>query len=197
MRNKKARQVKKTNKKRTYKSHKKQRITKRKYKGKGKVYTTEGELEDDINLKVDGKEVFRKMTSSKAELGICKLLKEHPHPNIVKIYHVGDDYVDIELTNPHYDMDIEKIKEIMTGVKKHLQNIGVIYIDWKPDNMGLGEDGELKLFDFDTSGIIDIHTNKWKVEPDHYWSYNQAIDAGHTEPIAIDDYAFEIGITDK
>ena len=191
MRNKK---VKRTNKKRTYKSHKKQRITKRKYKGKGKVYTTKGELEYDINLKIDGKEVFRKMTSSKAELEISKLIKENPHQNIVKIYHVGDDYVDMELTEPNYDMEIEKIKEIMTGVKDHLQSIGVIYIDWKPDNMGVGEDGKLKLFDFDTSGIIDIHTGEWKVEPHHYWSYNQAIDAGHTEPIDIDNYAFEIGI---
>ena len=178
----------------TNKTNKNLRITKRKYRGKGKIYTTEGELEDDIHLKVDGKEVFRKMTSGKTELKICRLLKKHPHPNIVKIYRVGHDYIDMELTEPNYDMEIEKIKEIMTGVKEHLQSIGVIYIDWKPDNMGVGEDGELKLFDFDTSGIIDIHTNKWKVEPDHYWSYNQAITAGHTEPIAIDDYAFEIGI---
>jgi serine/threonine protein kinase len=185
-------------KKTSKKINKKQRITRRKYRGKGKVYTVEGEIEN-MHLLIDGKEVFRKMTSSEAELKISRLLKKYPHKNIVKIYHVGHNYVDMELTEPDYNMGvftIEKIKEIMTEVKDHLQRIGVIYIDWKPDNMGLGEDGELKLFDFDCSGIIDTKTQKWKVEPDHLWSYKQAEKAGHTEPIAIDDYSFEIGIAD-
>ena len=32
-----------------------------------------------------------------------------------------------------------------------LQNLGIIYIDWEQDNIGKGEDGNYKLFDFDGS----------------------------------------------
>jgi serine/threonine protein kinase len=36
--------------------------------------------------------------------------------------------------------------------KNHLQTLGIMYIDWKPDNIGIDPDGKYKLFDFDLSG---------------------------------------------
>jgi len=31
---------------------------------------------------------------------------------------------------------------------------GIVYIDWKPDNMGIDVDGKIKIFDFNMSGLL-------------------------------------------
>ena len=68
-----------------------------------------------------------------------------------------------------------------------------MYIDWKPDNIGIDADGKYKLFDFDLSGITTSDGEKWKVHPAPYsWSYRQAIANGLKDPKEIDDFAFEI-----
>ena len=82
----------------------------------------------------------------------------------------------------------------MTEVKTYLQNLGIMYIDWKLDNMGISDDGQFKLYDFDASGLIDIKKpTEWIIEPFKGWSYNKAIESGMILPIDIDNYAFEIG----
>ena len=58
------------------------------------------------------------------------------------------------------------------------------------DNIGVSDDGEIKLFDFDCSGLIDVETNKWLIEPPKYWAYKNAIKNGMKTPIEIDNYAF-------
>jgi len=57
-------------------------------------------------------------------------------------------------------MNFDKKEAInaMKKVKTFLQSLGIIYMDWKIDNVGRGKDGNYKLFDFDGSGIIDINT---------------------------------------
>ena len=80
----------------------------------------------------------------------------------------------------------------MRSVKKYLQQLGVMYIDWKLDNIGISE-RRFKLFDFDVSGLIDVN-NKWIIEPPKYWSYNKAIQNGMKTPIEIDNYAFNYGL---
>jgi serine/threonine protein kinase len=142
------------------------------------IYTLKG----DIVTVEDGKNTFQKMTESRVELDICKTLMANPHRNIVEIYNVGPNYVTMENLNTH--ADFENVREIMHPVKEHLQNLGIVYIDWKCDNMGLSFDGALKLFDFDVSGVIDIH------EPRQFYSYNQAVKNGKTSLVDIDDYAF-------
>jgi hypothetical protein len=64
-----------------------------------------------------------------------------------------------------------------------------MYIDWKLDNIGISEDGELKLFDFNSSGLIE-HT-KWENSPPEYYSYKKAIENGIITPIGIDNYIYE------
>jgi serine/threonine protein kinase len=138
-----------------------------------------------------GKKFFQKMTKHENEKQICKLLMQNPHKNIVTIYEVGDDYIKMELLNTALEGIQESvIKEKMRNVKNHLQSLGIMYIDWKLDNIGISEDGELKLFDFDASGIIE--PMKWETQPQvDYYSYRNAIKKGMKTPIGIDNYVFE------
>ena len=57
---------------------------------------------------------------------------KNSHKNLIKIYGIYKDYIDMELLN----IDINtthrsKIKNVMMDVKTYLQSIGIIYIDWK------------------------------------------------------------------
>ncbi len=141
-----------------------------------------------------GKNFFRKYGANTSEHAIYKILKENPHPNIVNVYRITETYVDIELLSPIMSKKNYDKKTLISDalvVKNFLQSLGIMYIDWKPDNMGIGADGEYKLYDFDLSGITD--GKNWKIRPaDYSWSYRQAIANGLKDPKEIDDFAFEI-----
>lgn len=66
------------------------------------------------------------------------------------------------------------------------------HTDWKLDNVGVGEYGQLKLFDFDVLGLIDMETKEWIINPPEYWSYCKAVQNGFETPIDIDNYAFDM-----
>jgi len=191
---------KKTYKKNTMKNVRKNKRTK-KYRNKKriggvKIYTSEGEFITNPEILHEGKEFFRKMTDNESELEICKLLMMNPHKNIIKIYDVGADYIDMELVDTNSVMELDDTSDVtraMQEVKDFLQGLGIMYIDWKLDNTGKGEDGQYKLFDFDVSGLINKETNEWILEPPKYWSYNEATKNGMKTPIDIDNYAFGIG----
>lgn len=155
-------------------------------------FTTDGKIIKTDEL-FEGKDYFQKMTTNKIEKKICKLLMENPHKNIVNIYEVGNKYIKMELLNTDLTgISENEIKEKMIGVKNYLQNLGILYIDWKLDNIGIGKDGELKLFDFDISGIINPNDpTKWKNKPPNCYSYSNAIKNGCKTPLKIDNYAFE------
>ena len=158
----------------------------------------DGEFTTHPEILHEGKDFFRKMTNDTAEKKICEILMKNPYKNVIKIYHVGEDYIDMELLNVDMSkQDISKIKNIMMEVKTYLQSLGIMYIDWKLDNIGISEDGEIKLFDFNASGLIDTETNEWKIEPVEWWSYNKALQNGMVTPSEIDDYAFDIEFNKK
>jgi hypothetical protein len=160
-------------------------------KNGSKIYTLDGKIIDSTLL-YNGKPFFRKMTDNKNEIKLCKLIMQHPHKNIVTIYEIGPNYIDMEILNKAKESKMSKILPVMRSVKKYLQQLGVIYIDWKLDNIGISEK-RFKLFDFDVSGLIDVN-NKWIIEPPKYWSYNKAIQNGMKTPIEIDNYAFNYGL---
>ena len=176
----------------------KRRTTKR--MGGMRTYTLSGKIIRDKDVLHNGKDFFRKMTDNENEIKLCAFLMKHPHENIIKIQDINKDengvqYIDMEML----DTDIENAnkKQIivaMKKVKKYLQNLGIIYIDWKPDNIGIDEDGNIKLFDFDVSGMIDTETNEWIIEPPKLHSYSVAIHNGMETPIEIDDYSFDMGL---
>ena len=165
-----------------------------------RTYTEDGDITEDPKTLLDGKEFFRKMTPdrdyNKGQKEICELLMKHPHKNIVKIYAVTKDYIDMELLNIRLrKVDMNKLQKDMMEVKTFLQSLGVMYIDWKLDNIGIGNDGEFKLFDFDVSGLLDTNTHKWIIKPPtDFWAYNNAVENGMITPVDIDNYAFKEGI---
>ena len=114
----------------------------------------------------------------------------NPHKNIIKIYYIGNNYIDMELVNVDIT-DTSKIKDVMIEVKTYLQSLGIMYIDWKLDNIGISDDGQIKLFDFDGSGLINGKTKNWLIKPPNWWSYKNAIKNGMATPNEIDNYAFE------
>ena len=171
---------------------------KTKKRGGGKIYTENGDFEN-LEEKHDNKEIFRKMIGNgkdgKTEMKISEILMKHPHQNIVEIYKINykePKYIDMEIVDTDLSkVSAEEIKEKMRNVKNYLQSLGIMYIDWKPDNIGIGEDGKLKLFDFDVSGLLDpIHGN-WIMPPPKYAAYNKATTNGMKTPEEIDNYAFE------
>lgn len=163
---------------------------------KSKIYTFDGELLES-DLLYNNNPIFRKMTQNKAELEIAKILMKHPHDHIVIIYNVGSIYIDMELLDVDHPLLYKgnpTIKEKMLLAKDHLQQLGIMYIDWKIDNIGLNKNGNSKLFDFDGSGMIDIKNNLWKIKPPPFWSYNKALENGIIDPIEIDNFAYNYNL---
>ncbi len=164
-------------------------------------YTLTGKFRE-INENFNGEPIFRKETNDKAQLIISKILMEHPYKNIVQNYRVVDNesldkkYVDMEMLHDvNFDNISEsELKQIMDPIKDYLQSLGIMYIDWKPDNIGIDKDGNVKLFDFDVSGLIDVNTGEWIIEPKTSYSYREAVNAGLKTPIEIDNYAFNSGL---
>lgn len=145
---------------------------------------------------------------SKNEFKISEILKANPHPNIVTFYQIKPyEYITMEelityATDQDYaekylDNKKELIKQIetMREVKAFLQSLGIIYLDWKFDNIGKSKDGNYKLFDFDASGQIDLSSGSWKIVPLYLNSYNG--DEKYLSPTDLDDWAFERNIIDE
>jgi serine/threonine protein kinase len=133
--------------------------------------------------------------AAKTEIYIVNILMKNPHPNIVTFYEINDKYVEMEELDITSKLDKIKVIEIMEKVKDFLQSLGIMYIDWKPDNIGISKDGTYKLYDFDASGVVDLkNPNIWIVKPLDYYSYNTALKNGITNPKEIDNYSFDKGI---
>ena len=164
------------------------------------IYTKKGEFKHrkSNTYKMD---FFRKERLSIKEGKIAEILKNNPHPNVVTIYEVNDKNIDMEMVAAvELEYDKPKLQADMMKAKEHLQSLGIIYFDWKPDNCGLSlsVDGNYKLFDFDASGMIGIDTKEWILKPAiFYWSYRMAEKAGFTDPFEMDNYTFDIGLMDK
>ena len=79
--------------------------------------------------------------------------------------------------------------DTMRNVKNFLQGLGIMYIDWKLDNIRISNNGEYKLFDFNCS---ELKTNKWIIEPVNCWSYKKAKENGLSYPQQIDDWLFDL-----
>ena len=147
--------------------------------------------------------------SKHVETTIVKILMDHPHNNIVNYYEINDDYITMEQVSsaksdpsffeegPLSYEEIIEIQQIMRKVKDFLQSLGIMYIDWKYDNLGKSLDGNYKLFDFDASGLIDLNSQEWILKPQHYWSYNEALKNGAKTPKEIDDWSFNYNMIEE
>ena len=186
---------------------------------KSTIYDMNSDSTSKTDETYDGLPFFRKYGpprtknhaySNKVERTIVKILMDHPHPNIVNYYDITDDYITMEqlfteksasccvcLEPTSYD-DLIEIQELMEKVKIFLQGLGIMYVDWKFDNMGKSVDGKYKLFDFDASGLSDLKTQEWKLKANPiYWSYKEAIKNGAQTPKEIDDWSFNYNIIEE
>jgi hypothetical protein len=149
----------------------------------------------------DGKNEFTKMTTNINEIHIYNMLRttRQTSSGIVGIVQVTNNSIKLEQLDICLDnYRLADIKRKMVVVKDYLQSMGIMYIDWKRDNMGTSRvDGNLRLFDFDGSGIIDLETNEWSFPAPKMWAYRDAIDAGMKTPKEIDDYAFNKAFSPK
>jgi hypothetical protein len=146
-----------------------------------------------LNETFNGLPFFRKNIGA-IEYMIYQILMENPHPNLVKVYRLTKTFVDMELLTPVNDLEEYDETSILMAAheaKDHLQGIGIFYIDWKSDNLGVTEKGNYRLFDFDGSGIFQ---EEWIIEPLPYWSYRQAQEKGLKVPKEIDDFAFDLNL---
>ena len=199
---------------------KKNKTLKKNKKGGSIIYDTDTDTVKNSNLTYNGFPFFRKVYINppkneeqryviSIENAIVKILMEHTNPNIVKYYDINNRYVDMEQlntfkSNPAFfdepsmtSEEINEIQEVMRHVKDFLQGLGIMYIDWKFDNIGKSSDGKYKLFDFDASGLIDLTTTEWKLKHVEYWSYNQAIKTSSKTPKEIDDWSFNHNIIEE
>ena len=155
----------------------------------------DGDVEP-INEFYKNKPFFRKYTDDK-EIKIIKVLQKNPHLNISDYYRISNKnkYVDMELLDVFKKISKDNLLNIAIKIKNYLQSIGIIYIDWKFDQFGVDNNGNIKLFDFDSSGLIDLKTNKWIIEPyKDGWSYKKALSMGLTNPYEIDNYSFTLNL---
>ena len=179
------------------------------------IYNMNSDSTSKTDDTYDGVPFFRKygppLTKNHAysnlvERTIVKILMENPHPNIVNYYDITDDYITMEqlcteksascyvgLHPMSYD-DLIEIQEVMENVKTYLQCLGIMYVDWKFDNLAKSVDGVYKLFDFDASGLVDLNSQQWILEPVHYWNYNEALKNGCITPQEIDDWGYNYNI---
>lgn len=150
----------------------------------------------------NGKPFFRKMNPMSNEIVIASMLIGKHHPNIVEIYHVCDDYIDMELLDINHVTPKDEWIAQMCVAKEFLQHaLGVVYIDWKNDNTGIRpETGELVLFDFNASGIAtprnaESSTTEWLRSPEFEgFKFKQALrqsDNRFDSPYLLDDICFE------
>lgn len=150
-------------------------------------YTLDGEILS-LNELYRGKPFFRKyMKFDCIENLIYRILyMKGNHPNIVEIYRITDDYIDMELLSEISDK--KNLKSVMGNVKRYLHRLNIAYIDWKYDNIGIGEDGNFKLFDFNASGIFNCY-DEWTFTPDLCYVMRNAPNG--LIPIQIDNWAFK------
>lgn len=152
------------------------------------MYDTDGEYHS-IPETYNSKPLFRKMLPQPNELRVARIVQAHPHPNVVEIYHVCDEYIDMELlyTGPATTRNTQDIERAHAYFLKH----NIVYMDWKQDNFGTDLNGITKVFDFDSSGMFDKDTDTWVYCPPSYYSMRKATEAGHINPSDIDRYTFE------
>ena len=186
---------------------------------KSTIYNMSNDTTENSEETYNNKPFFRKngapyrsisqAYSKQVETTIVKILMDHPHINIVNYYEINDDYITMEQVSsaksdpsffeegPLSYEEIIEIQQTMRKVKDYLQSLGIMYIDWKYDNLGKSLDGNYKLFDFDASGLIDLQSNEWILKPQHYWSYNEALKNGAKTPKEIDDWSFNYNMIEE
>ena len=125
------------------------------------------------------------------------MANSYKHPNIVTFFDINKKYILMEKLNQLDKEDLSNKNELIESMKKakdFLQSLGIMYIDWKLDNIGKNKDNIYKLFDFDASGLIDLNTNEWIIEPINFFNYRKSKEKNCKTPQEIDNWCFEFNL---
>lgn len=149
---------------------------------------------EDFDAEFEGKPIFRKYIyegqMGRNEMNITRIVKKNSHPNIAVIYAVGPDYIDMELLKT--GLRLSKINPFITALrdaKDFLHSLGIVYLDWKLDNLGVSSEGVVKIFDFDMSSMfVKDRFTEGPGTKGFFWRAAEA--AGLKTPIEIDDWIF-------
>jgi hypothetical protein len=133
----------------------------------------------------NGRPIFRKTCPSDIEKRICRLIQSFPHPNVVEVFHVCDEYIDMELLDVDYVINRQDLERAHSYFLKH----NIVYLEWEPDNCGTDHNGVTKVFDFGGAGISDA--NQWLIFPRHGYALRKASDADLYNPRDVDAFAFK------
>lgn len=166
-----------------------------------KIYTKQGEILD-LPTPKEEPPIFRKeFYYSNHEKYIAKLLLQSKLEHVVSVKQVNTEYYDAELldtfishpTTQITKQNKAKIMEDMHLAKKEMQECGIMYIDWKLDNIGMDSRGTYKIFDFDCSGFANMAENTWILTPPSGWLYNTVKKTNmDMTPIEIDNACFDL-----
>jgi len=184
------------------------KLTKRRLtKGGSKIFNNDGTI-TETDETYNGNPFFKKMFyysdpptekqiyTVHVETEIVNILMKNPHPNVVTYFEINPEFVKMEILDTRGIEFNDELIEIMRNVKDFLQGLGIMYIDWKKDNIGKDQNGNYKLFDFDGSGIVN-NNNTWLIEPLDFFTYRKAKENGITQPNKMDDFAFERFIKER
>jgi mannose-6-phosphate isomerase-like protein (cupin superfamily) len=123
-----------------------------------------------------GKSFFRKTCAGvdeRNEADICRILMAHPQKNVVDVYGVTDDYIDLQNLDPIRDASemIAAKHDVANGLIQ-LHALDIAYIDLKHDNVGYDTVARCyKIFDFNASGRMTPNHQTWIQKPPEYWQW--------------------------
>lgn len=142
------------------------------YLHKNYEITKENKLHPSNNKYFFRKFIDTKYVAHYTEYQICKILKKHPHKNIVNIYAVTHRYIDMEIL----DLTSKNCNYMeLCDAIEHLHSLNIVYLDIFRRNIGFSkETGKLKLFDFNCSGILK-EPLEWDREPFIYGNMYQYV----------------------
>jgi hypothetical protein len=132
--------------------------------------------------------VYRKPNPNNIEKYIASVVKSNPHPNIVTVYEVNDDYIEMEKLTTNCGGYSE---DDLNNARMYFMSNNIAYLDWTEDNFGKDAQGKTKVYDFNFSGLMNSDKASWRVEPWPGRVYIDSKNAGCKTPIEFEEYSFK------
>lgn len=147
--------------------------------------TADGELVSMPNISEGGRPVFRKECPSELEKAIAGIFLAYPHPNVVNIYRISNDYIDMELLSN----DVESVHPLdKHRAHEYFKQHGIVLIDWDLSVWGSDIYGIPKIQDFELAGLMSLTLGCWLIAPKNSASYQEALRNGAINPLDVDNF---------
>jgi hypothetical protein len=132
--------------------------------------------------------LYIKKNPNNIERYIAGIIKADPHPNIVTVYDVTDEYIEME----KLDIECGSYDEAsLSKARDYFLKHNIAYLDWTQNNFGKDASGNTKVYDFNFSGIMNSSKDAWRVDPWPGRVYLEAKVAGAVHPLEFEEYSFQ------